>query len=139
MIRRHRRSEDIKLDTIFDQDVRFRGELSGKANVIIRGRMEGNVAVKGSLFIAPSARIKGDVRAEVVIVAGELNGNLQANRKLELRTTGKIRGNVRTPLAVLASGSFLRGEIKSREGFSSRIFRFKEKRKFSPLFQSSAT
>jgi len=138
MIRRRRRSEDIKLDTILDQDVRFRGELTGKANVIIRGRMKGNVTVEGSLLIAPSARIKGDVRAKVIIVAGVLNGNLHAIKKLELRTTGKIQGDVRTPLAALAYGSLLRGEIKSREGFSSRILHFREKRKFSPLFHSSA-
>lgn len=135
MIRRHRRSEDMRLDTVFNQDARFKGELISKSNVIIKGRVEGTMSVDGGLFIAPSALIKGNVLAKVAIVAGELQGNLRAE-KLELRTTGRIQGDVMTPSAALAYGSLLRGGIKSGGELPSRILHFQEKRNSPSSFPS---
>jgi len=99
----------------------IKGDLTGDEDLVIEGRVEGKVDLKGNnVTVGRNGRVRADVFGRVVTIEGEVDGNVFANEQAVLRQSGAIRGNITAPRVVLEDGSRFKGTIdmepKDRQG-----------------------
>lgn len=96
--------------------IHFKGELTGEEGLIIDGKVEGTIDLKGNqLIIGNKGDIKADVYAQTIIVNGSLTGELHGKEKVHISKTGKVNGNIFSPRVSLEDGAKFKGSIDMSE------------------------
>jgi len=92
--------------------IHFKGELTGEEGLIIDGKVEGTIDLKGNqLIIGNNGDIKADVFAQTIIVNGSLTGELHGKEKVHISKSGKVAGNIFSPRVSLEDGAKFKGSI----------------------------
>ena len=95
--------------------VQVDGTLSGRGTVRVEGAFHGEVRLDGTLVVAESGRVQGEVLvARRVVVEGLVRGPLLAEF-VEIRATGRVWGDVTTTAFVTHEGAFLRGRVRMED------------------------
>ena len=90
----------------------LKGELSGNEDVIIEGRVEGKVTLKGhSVIIEKSGRVDADIFASNIRVAGEVHGDLHGTSQVVLLETGHIEGDIHAKSVTIETGAQFKGSV----------------------------
>jgi len=91
---------------------RITGRVTGDGNLLVEGRIEGNVALRGELAVADGGAVEADViEAESINVAGALDGEIRISGQLFAASTARVRGNVVGGALVLEDGARFDGRI----------------------------
>ncbi len=98
--------------TLIAKGSRFIGKVSGPAEVVIEGEVEGEVALDGHVQIGTNGKVRGDMSVRSARIAGQLVGNVRGREVVELTATGKLEGDVSAPRVIIAEGAFFRGNIE---------------------------
>lgn len=102
--------------TIVGANVKLVGTLSDANEIVIHGKIEGEIISEKSVVISETAYVKGPVSAELVQVAGEVHGSIVATGKLEILPTGKVIGSTTTKDLSIRSGALFVGKSNMPEG-----------------------
>lgn len=97
--------------TIVGPKARFVGELSGDEDILIQGRLEGNIRAQRRVTVAPSGEVEGDVAGQSVVVGGKVRGQIRAAERAELAASAMVQGNVHAPKVIIAEGAQLQGNV----------------------------
>ena len=95
----------------FGKNLMIKGRISGNGNVIILGGLDGEFDLRGRVKVAQSAKIKGEVKADVISVNGSVHGSLNAKERIHLDQTARIEGQINTPRLSISEGASFDGEI----------------------------
>lgn len=96
--------------------IHFKGELTGEEGLIIDGKVEGTIDLKGNqLIVGNNGQIKADVYAQTIIVNGTLTGELHGKEKVHISKTGVVNGNIFSPRVSLEDGAKFKGSIDMSE------------------------
>lgn len=79
-----------EMETIFADDVTFKGDLSTEKDVTVYGNYSGSLTCR-TLSVATTGSVQGDVDAETIKVSGRIDGSVTANN-LMVSKTGGIEG-----------------------------------------------
>jgi cytoskeletal protein CcmA (bactofilin family) len=99
----------------FGKNLMIKGRVSGNGNVIILGGLDGEFDLRGRVKVAQSAKIKGEVKADVISVNGSVQGSLAAKERIHLDQTARIEGQIITPRLSISEGASFDGEITMRD------------------------
>lgn len=88
------------------------GRLSGRGEITVDGRFEGDVAVEGTVKVGTTGVVLAAVEAEVVEVAGHLKGRVTSTDEVMVRDGGTIDGDVHAPRVSIDDGGVLHGGIQ---------------------------
>ncbi len=94
------------------QGATVRGRIEGREDLGVFGRVEGDIVLEGTLFVAPGAVVRGDVRAAQVVVAGLLLGDVSAAERIQIASTGRVRGDLEAPALQLETGGAVSGALR---------------------------
>ena len=64
---------------IIGKGIIIRGNLTGGGDLVIEGRVEGQIALKNHLTIEGTGKVQADIRAEELTINGEASGNIDAS------------------------------------------------------------
>ena len=103
----------------FGKKLLIKGRVSGNGNVIILGGLDGEFDLRGRVKVAQSAKIKGEVKADVISVNGSVQGSLTAKERIHLDQTARIEGQIITPRLSISEGASFDGEISMRNRSST--------------------
>ena len=98
-------------EAILAQGITFRGELGGEGTLRILGRVEGTIAIAGSVHVGEGGEVQGKIQAPEITVAGRVVGELLSPGRITFLPTGKLQGSLRTRSLVVAEGAQLNGAI----------------------------
>ncbi len=101
-------------ETVLGPGLYCHGTLTGAGGVRIEGGFDGQINIKGALYIAEGAKVTAEVQAGMVTVGGSLKGNVTAG-KVEILATGRIWGDIVTTAFATEEGAFLRGQVTMRD------------------------
>ena len=101
--------------TVIGANVKLVGTLSDASEIIVHGRIEGEVISEKNINISETAFVKGPVSAELVQVAGEVQGSIVATGRLEIMPTGKVFGSITTKDLNIRSGAVFVGKSNMPE------------------------
>ena len=110
-VQRRETGSSQKETAYFGRNLKIKGRVSGNGNIIILGGLEGEFNLKGRLKIAQPAKIKGEVKADVISVDGNVKGSLVAHERVHLDQTARIEGKIDTPSLSITEGAHFDGEI----------------------------
>jgi cytoskeletal protein CcmA (bactofilin family) len=98
--------------TYFGKELMIKGRVSGNGNIIILGGLDGEFNLKGQIKVAEPAKIKGEVKADVISVNGSVQGSMIARQRVHLDQTARVEGRIITPRLSISEGAVFEGEIK---------------------------
>lgn len=102
---------------VIGSTVTIKGDISGEENLIIAGKVTGNVTFAShEVTISNDGCVNADVTANVVKVEGEVKGDLSGNEKVVISKTGKVQGNIVAPRVTLEDGAKFKGSIDMDPG-----------------------
>ena len=79
---------------ILSSDVEIKGSLKFSNDLIIDGKIEGEVTSDGSLTVGENALVIGEIRTKSVIVFGKVQGNITVTERCELKANAIQEGDI---------------------------------------------
>ena len=99
----------------FGAKLSIKGKVTGSGNLIVMGKLEGEVDLAGELVVAPPAVLNGDIRAVTLAVSGNVTGTLSAKGKIHLEKSAVVNGRMTTPRISVVDGATFNGEIEMKK------------------------
>lgn len=96
--------------TVVGNSVTLQGTLKDTGDIIIHGKVEGEVSSENSVIISEGAYVKGPISAEVAVITGMVKGSVQAKQKITIHTGGQVDGSISAPELVIESGARFNGK-----------------------------
>ncbi len=97
---------------VIGKNIQIRGKLSGSEDLVVEGRIEGNVALKNHLTIEQTGVVEADVEVRDLTVNGEMRGDIAADGTVSITNSAKVVGNIRAPRIILEDGARFKGSIE---------------------------
>lgn len=94
---------------ILSSDVEIRGKLRFSNDLIIDGRIEGEVNSEGDLTVGENAQIVGDIKTRSVVVFGKVKGNITVTDRCELKQNAELDGDVIASKLAIEEGAIFLG------------------------------
>jgi len=92
--------------------ISIKGDLSGKEDLLIQGRVEGNIELKqNNVTVGQEGKVRADIHGRSIRVEGEVHGNLFGQEDVVIRQSGAVQGNILAPRVTLENGSKFKGSI----------------------------
>jgi cytoskeletal protein CcmA (bactofilin family) len=95
----------------FGKNLMIKGRVAGNGDIIMLGGLEGEFDLRGRVKIAQPAKIKGQVKADIISVNGNVEGKLAAKQRLHLDQTARVEGQICTPKLSITEGAAFNGEV----------------------------
>ena len=94
---------------ILSSDVEIKGKLRFSNDLIIDGRIEGEVNSEGDLTVGENARIVGNIKTRSVVVFGKVEGNITVTDRCELKQNAILHGDVAAGKLAIEEGATFMG------------------------------
>ncbi|MFQ5626808.1 MAG: polymer-forming cytoskeletal protein, partial [Methyloligellaceae bacterium] len=91
-------------------DLLVTGDIKCKSDLIIDGRVEGNVSCV-SLLVGKTGLITGDISTEDVLVEGPVHGMIKSQR-VELKDGCTLEGNISSRTLAIDHGATFAGSVR---------------------------
>ena len=94
---------------ILSSDVEIKGKLRFSNDLIIDGRIEGEVNSEGDLTVGENAQIVGNIKTRSVVVFGKIEGNITVTDRCELKQNAILHGDVTAGKLAIEEGATFMG------------------------------
>lgn len=96
---------------IIGKGITIRGSLTGAGDLVVEGRVEGQVNLKNQLTIESSGIVEADIRADELTINGTASGNIDAGTKVSINQSAKVNGDIKATRVVIEDGAVFNGSI----------------------------
>ncbi len=118
--------------TILGKSIAIKGELRAFEDLTLEGRIEGPIWCDGSIVVAASADVHGDVIARDVTVFGRMVGQLVATEVVDIRAAAEVSGRVITARLILDGDARFNGRSEPQHLEAAlRVAKFNQERRDS--------
>ena len=93
------------LGSILDPNIEINGNIDVTANLVIHGKVNGNVTSTQTLNTAKGSKIKGNIIAKTAMISGEVHGDLEVSEKIVLGQTAHLVGNLKASILIIEEGA----------------------------------
>lgn len=97
--------------SVISEGIKVSGTIEAAEDLLIRGRVDGDISSSQTVLIDVSGIVKGTLRAQTVIVRGVMVGDVYTKAITQLSNEGRMVGNIFSPQVVLDEGAAFRGRI----------------------------
>jgi cytoskeletal protein CcmA (bactofilin family) len=95
---------------VLANDVEIKGSIKFSHDLIIDGKIEGEVISDGSLTVGENALIKGEVKTRSVIIFGKVEGNITVQERCELKSNAILVGDISAGTLSIEEGATFMGQ-----------------------------
>ena len=106
--------------TQIGRSVQVDGDITGKTDLRIAGKVYGNISIDGELILEKYAIVEGDVKCGAAILAGSIKGDVDCKTKLILQDNSKIIGNVKAEQLIINEGAIFQGSCDMNEALAAK-------------------
>jgi len=98
--------------TVIGAHTRVQGDVSAYGDVVVEGRVEGNVRAAGQLTLGPNASVTGTIEARDIRVGGKLDRGVRADGVVHLLSTAEVRGDLEAGRVIIDDGAIFEGQVR---------------------------
>ena len=99
--------------TKLGQSIVVKGELRASEDVMIEGRIDGPVFCEtGSVILAASCDVRGDIIGRDVTVFGRMTGKIVASEFVDLRADSAVAGLILSKRLIMDDGARFQGRVE---------------------------
>jgi cytoskeletal protein CcmA (bactofilin family) len=95
---------------VLSADVEIKGSVKFTSDLIVDGRIEGEIISDGNLTVGENARLRTEIKTSAVIVYGKVHGNITAVDRVELKSTAEVVGDIKSKTLVMEAGAIFVGK-----------------------------
>lgn len=95
---------------VLSSDVEIKGSVKFTNDLVVDGKIEGEISSDGNLTVGENARIKAEVKTATVIVYGKVHGNLTATDRVELKASAEVVGDIKAKTLAIEAGAIFVGK-----------------------------
>lgn len=88
----------------------IKGVVKFQHDLIVDGKIEGEIQSTGNLTVGENARIKAEIKTGTVIVYGKVHGNLTASDRVELKSSAEVLGDIKAKTITIEAGAIFVGK-----------------------------
>ena len=93
------------MSSILGPEVEITGDVKVAGDLLIYGKVYGNIVSKGAVNSAKGSLIKGDINAENASISGTVEGNLDIQSKVVLGSNSYLTGNLKAAIITIEEGA----------------------------------
>ena len=97
---------------ILSAGVSIKGSVKFRNELVIDGKVEGEIDSGGRLTVGKNAEIRGEIRTRTVSVLGTVEGNITAGERCELLAGCTLKGDIEAPRLVVDENATFIGSAK---------------------------
>ena len=86
--------------------------LTGSESVRIDGFFKGIIDIDGSLILADTGSIVGNISAKQVLIAGRVEGNITSDSVVHFASTARVTGEIAATSLIVDEGGVLNGRYQ---------------------------
>jgi cytoskeletal protein CcmA (bactofilin family) len=103
---------------ILSSDVEIKGSIKFQKELLIDGKVEGEINSDGVLTIGENADIRGEIKTKSITVYGKVQGNITVGERCELKSRCTLQGDLKAARLVIEEGATFIGksEVTSNTG-----------------------
>ena len=94
---------------VLSNDVEIKGSIKFSHDLIIDGRIEGEVHSDGALTVGENANIKGEIKTRTVVIFGKVEGNIIVQERCELKSNAVLIGDISAGTLSIEEGATFDG------------------------------
>lgn len=95
---------------VLANDVEIKGSIKFSHDLIIDGKIDGEVQSDGSLTVGENAHIKGEVKTRTVTIFGKIEGNVTVQERCELKSNAIMVGDIAAGTLAIEEGATFMGQ-----------------------------
>lgn len=95
---------------ILSSDVEIKGSIKFQNELIIDGKIEGEIISSGVLTVGENAEIRGEIKTKSVTVLGKVHGNITVDERCELKTRAQLIGDLKAARLMIEEGATFVGK-----------------------------
>ena len=103
---------------ILSSDVEIKGSIKFQKELLIDGKVEGDINSEGVLTVGENADIRGEVKTRSIIVFGKVQGNITVSERCELKSKCTLQGDLKAARLVIEEGATFIGKSEVTSGMS---------------------
>ena len=101
---------------ILSSDVEIKGSIKFQKELLIDGKVEGEINSDGVLTIGENADIRGEVKTKSITVYGKVHGNITVAERCELKSKCTLQGDLKAARLVIEDGATFIGKSEVTSG-----------------------
>src|SRR5213080_2379975 len=103
---------------ILSSDVEIKGTIKFQKELLIDGKVEGEINSEGVLTIGENADIRGEIKTKSITVFGKVQGNITVSERCELKSKCTLQGDLKAARLVIEEGATFIGKSEVTSGMS---------------------
>src|SRR5437588_7829187 len=101
---------------ILSSDVEIQGSIKFQKELLIDGKVEGEINSDGILTIGENADIRGEIKTKSITVYGKVHGNITVAERCELKSKCTLQGDLKAARLVIEEGATFIGKSEVTTG-----------------------
>jgi len=105
---------------ILSSDVEIKGSIKFQKELLIDGKVEGEINSDGVLTIGENADIRGEIKTKSITVYGKVQGNITVGERCELKSRCTLQGDLKAARLVIEEGATFIGKSEVTSSTASK-------------------
>ena len=94
---------------VLSSDVEIKGSVKFTNDLVVDGKIEGEISSDGNLTVGENARIKAEIKTSTVTVYGKVQGNITATQSVEIKAGAEVVGDIKAKTLAIEAGAIFVG------------------------------
>src|SRR5712691_5548670 len=105
---------------VLSSDVEIKGSIKFQKELLIDGKVEGEINSDGVLTIGENADIRGEIKTKSITVYGKVQGNITVGERCELKSRCTLQGDLKAARLVIEEGATFIGKSEVTSAGASK-------------------
>src|SRR5881296_709161 len=101
---------------ILSSDVEIKGSIKFQKELLIDGKVQGDINSDGVLTIGENADIRGEIKTKSITVYGKVQGNITVAERCELKSKCTLQGDLKAARLIIEEGATFIGKSEVTSG-----------------------
>lgn len=95
---------------VLSSDVEIKGTVKFQDDLIVDGKIEGDIQSTGNLTVGENAKLKAEIKTGTIVVYGKVHGNMTATDRVELKSSAEVIGDIKAKTLTIEAGAIFVGK-----------------------------
>jgi len=95
---------------VLSSDVEIKGTVKFTNDLVVDGKIEGEISSDGNLTVGENARIRAEIKTGTLVVYGKIHGNITVTDRVELKAGAEIVGDIKAKTLAIEAGAIFVGK-----------------------------
>ena len=103
---------------VLSSDVEIKGTIKFQKELLIDGKVEGEINSDGALTVGENADIRAEIKTKSIMIYGKVSGNITVTERCELKSKCTLQGDLKAARLIIEEGATFIGKSEVSSGMS---------------------